>query len=212
VQGVQDFSRFEILEGGQPRGTLEWSLIGAHNVENALAAIAAARHVGVEVPQALDALQAFQGIARRLQLYGEVNSIRVYDDFAHHPTAITTTIDGLRRRVGAERIIAVLEPRSHTMRVGVHRLTLAPALAAADQVWLYTAPDLGWDTSGVLAALGARAHSSGDIETLARDLARAARPGDHVLVMSNGGFGGLHGKLLAELERAAASAGRARRR
>ncbi|TLY86287.1 MAG: UDP-N-acetylmuramate:L-alanyl-gamma-D-glutamyl-meso-diaminopimelate ligase [Gammaproteobacteria bacterium] len=212
VHGVQDFSRFEILEGGRPRGTVQWSLIGAHNVENALAAIAAARHVGVEVRQALDALQAFQGIARRLQLYGEVNRIRVYDDFAHHPTAITTTIDGLRRRVGAARIIAVLEPRSHTMRMGVHRLTLAPALAAADQVWLYTAADLGWDTGGVLAALGERAHGSGDIDTLARDLARAARPGDHVLIMSNGGFGGLHGKLLAELERAAAPAGPGRRR
>src|SRR5580700_4199985 len=109
VQGAQDFSRFEILEGGQPRGTLEWSLIGAHNVENALAAIAAARHVGVEVPQALDALQAFQGIARRLQLHGEVNGIRVYDDFAHHPTSIASTIDGLRGSVGAARIIAVLE-------------------------------------------------------------------------------------------------------
>ena len=206
VHGVQDFSRFEILEGGQPRGTVQWSLIGAHNVDNALAAIAAARHVGVEVPQALDALQAFQGVARRLQLRGEVNRIRVYDDFAHHPTAITNTIDGLRRRVGAARIIAVLEPRSHTMRMGVHRLTLAPALAGADQVWLYTAPDLGWDTGEVLAALGVRAHASADIDTLARDLARAARPGDQVLIMSNGGFGGLHGKLLAELERTADAA------
>jgi len=212
VRGAQDFSRFEILEGGQARGTVQWSLIGAHNVENALAAIAAARHAGVEVRQALDALQAFEGIARRLQLYGEVNGIRVYDDFAHHPTAITTTIDGLRRRVGAARIIAVLEPRSHTMRMGVHRLTLAPALAAADQVWLYTAPDLGWDTGGVLAALGERAHGSGDIDTLARDLARAARPGDHLLIMSNGGFGGLHGKLLAQLERAADTAQQGRRR
>ena len=204
VHGVRDFSRFEVLEGGQPRGTVHWSLIGAHNVENALAAIAAARHVGVEVPQALDALQAFQGIARRLQLHGEVNGIRVYDDFAHHPTSIASTIDGLRGSVGAARIIAVLEPRSHTMRMGVHRLTLAPALAAADQVWLYSAPDLGWDTGEVLAALGARAYGSGNIDTLARDLARTARPGDHVLIMSNGGFGGLHGKLLAALERTAA--------
>src|SRR5256885_3584366 len=212
VQGAPDFSRFEILEGGEPRGTVQWSLIGAHNVENALAAIAAARHVGVEVRQALDALQAFQGIARRLELYGEVNRLRGYHDYAPHPTAIPTTIDGLRRRVGAERIIAVLEPRSHTMRMGVHRLTLAPALAAADQVWLYTAPDLGWDTSGVLDALGARAHATGAIDTLARDLARAARPGDHVLVMSNGGFGGLHGKLLAQLERAADTAQQGRRR
>ncbi|HEY0767403.1 MAG TPA: UDP-N-acetylmuramate:L-alanyl-gamma-D-glutamyl-meso-diaminopimelate ligase [Steroidobacteraceae bacterium] len=207
VHGTQDFSRFEILEGGQPRGTVQWSLFGAHNQENALAAIAAARHVGVGVPQALDALQGFRGIARRMQLRGEVNGIRVYDDFAHHPTAITNTVDGLRRRVGAARIIAVLEPRSHTMRMGVHRHTLAPALAAADQVWLYTAPDLGWDTHEVLAALGARAHASGEVDALARELARAARPGDHVVIMSNGGFGGLHGKLLAELKRAAHAGG-----
>ena len=205
VRGAPDFSRFEVLEGGQPRGTVQWSLIGAHNVENALAAIAAARHAGVEVTQALDALQGFRGIARRMQLRGEVNGVRVYDDFAHHPTAIASTIDGLRRSIGAARIIAVLEPRSQTMRMGVHRHTLARALAGADQVWLYTPPDLGWDTGVVLTRLGARAHGSADIEALSRELACAVRPGDHVLVMSNGGFGGLHGKLLAELERTAAA-------
>jgi UDP-N-acetylmuramate: L-alanyl-gamma-D-glutamyl-meso-diaminopimelate ligase len=205
VRGAPDFSRFELLEGGRPRGTAQWSLIGAHNVENALAAIAAARHAGVEVAQALDALKGFRGIARRMQLLGEAGGVRVYDDFAHHPTAIATTIDGLRRSIGAARIIAVLEPRSHTMRMGVHRHTLARALAGADEVWLYTPPDLGWDTGVVLTALGARAHGSGDIAALSRELARAVRPGDHVLIMSNGGFGGLHGKLLAELERSAAA-------
>src|SRR5215472_11102676 len=173
---------------------------------NALAAIAAARHAGVEVPRAAAALRDFTGIARRLQLRGEVNGIRVYDDFAHHPTAIATTIDGLRRRAGAARILAVLEPRSHTMRMGVHQHTLGPALAAADEVWLYTPPDLGWDTGTVLRALGDRGHASGDIDALARELARAARPGDQVLIMSNGGFGGLHGKLLRELHGAAAPA------
>ena len=214
ARGAADFSRFEVLESGEPRGTVSWSLIGTHNVENALAAIAAARHAGVEVREALDALQGFRGIARRMQLRGEVSGVRVYDDFAHHPTAIATTIDGLRRRVGAARIVAVLEPRSHTMRMGVHRQTLPRALAGADQVWLYTPPDLGWDTDVVLTELGARGHVSAEVDALSRELARAVRPGDHVLIMSNGGFGGLHGKLLAELERSAGAApgaaGRAR--
>jgi UDP-N-acetylmuramate: L-alanyl-gamma-D-glutamyl-meso-diaminopimelate ligase len=175
-------------------------------MENALAAIAAARHAGVDVPRAVAALRDFEGIARRLQLHGEVNGIRVYDDFAHHPTAIATTIDGLRRRAGAARILAVLEPRSHTMRMGVHQHTLAPALAGADEVWLYTPPDLGWDTGSVLRALAGRGHAGGDVDALARELARAARPGDQVLIMSNGGFGGLHGKLIDELQKAAAPA------
>jgi UDP-N-acetylmuramate: L-alanyl-gamma-D-glutamyl-meso-diaminopimelate ligase len=200
ASGGADFSHFEVLEGGRSHGTVQWPLIGAHNKENALAAIAAAHHAGVEVPRALQALEGFKGIARRMQLRGEVRGVRVYDDFAHHPTAIATTLDGLRRRIGSGRILAVLEPRSHTMRMGVHRHTLAPALAGADQVWLYTPPDLGWDTGEVLAALGERAHASADVEALARALARAARPGDHVLIMSNGGFGGLHDKLLAELQ------------
>jgi UDP-N-acetylmuramate: L-alanyl-gamma-D-glutamyl-meso-diaminopimelate ligase len=197
-----DYSHFEVLEGGRPRATVRSPLIGAHNMENALAAIAAARHAGVDVPRACEALAGFQGIARRMQLRGEVNGVRVYDDFAHHPTAIATTLDGLRRRIGAARILAVLEPRSHTMRMGVHRHALAPALAGADQVWLYTPPDLGWDTGAVLAALGERAHASGEVDALARELARAARPGDHVVIMSNGGFGGLHGKLLDALQSA----------
>ena len=199
--GHADYSRFEVLEGGQARGGVEWPLIGAHNMENALAAIAAARHAGVAVPQAIAALRDFQGIARRMQLRGETHGVRVYDDFAHHPTAIATTLDGLRRRVGEARIVAVLEPRSQTMRMGVHQDTLAPSLAGADEVWLYAPPDLGWDTGAVMSTLGARGHVSRDIEALVRELARTLRPGDHVLVMSNGGFGGLHGKLLAELSR-----------
>ncbi|HUA88254.1 MAG TPA: UDP-N-acetylmuramate:L-alanyl-gamma-D-glutamyl-meso-diaminopimelate ligase, partial [Steroidobacteraceae bacterium] len=196
-----DFSRFEVFEGQRSQGMLEWQLLGAHNMENALAAIAAARHAGVPVPQALAALRSFQGIARRMQLAGEVRGVRVYDDFAHHPTAITTTLDGLRRRVGRARIIAVLEPRSHTMRMGVHRDTLAPALAGADQVWLYAPADLGWDVGAVAQALGERAQVRADVAALARDIAQASRSGDHVLIMSNGGFGGLHGKLLAALGR-----------
>jgi UDP-N-acetylmuramate: L-alanyl-gamma-D-glutamyl-meso-diaminopimelate ligase len=199
AQGAEDYSRFEVFEGAQERGTVEWSLLGAHNMENALAAIAAARHAGVPVPQAVAALREFKGIARRMQLAGEVRGVRVYDDFAHHPTAIATTVDGLRRRVGKARIIAVLEPRSHTMRMGVHRATLAPALAGADEVWLYAPADLGWDVGAVAQALGQRARVRRDIDALATDLSGAARAGDHVLIMSNGGFGGLHGKLLAAL-------------
>ena len=198
---VEDYSEFEVLEGGQPRGTVRWPLIGAHNMENALAAIAAARHAGVPIEHAIDALQTFKGIARRMQIRGEVNNVRVYDDFAHHPTAIATTLDGLRRRVGKARIIAVLEPRSNTMRMGVHQDTLAPSLLGADDVWLYTPADLDWDAAPIIAALGARGHSSENVAALAAEVARAARPGDHVLVMSNGGFDGFHGKLLAELQR-----------
>ncbi len=202
--GAEDYCGFEVLENGRPRGTVHWSLMGAHNMENALAAIAAARHAGVPVESAVESLNSFQGVARRMQLRGEVRGIRVYDDFAHHPTAIATTVDGLRRRVGAARIIAVFEPRSNTMRMGVHRDMLAGALTGADAVWLYSPRDLGWDVGPVLAALGERAQSRDDVEVLAKDLASSLRPGDHVLIMSNGGFGGLHGKLLKELEDQAA--------
>src|SRR5882762_7018898 len=148
--GVDDFSRFEVIEDGRSRGTVQWPLIGAHNMENALAAIAAARHAGVTVEHAIDALHSFKGIARRMQVRGEVDGIRVYDDFAHHPTAIATTVDGLRRRVGRARIIAVLEPRSNTMRMGVHKDTLAASLSGADEVWLYAPADLGWNTDAVV--------------------------------------------------------------
>ncbi len=200
VDGVADYSRFEVLEGGTPRGVVEWSMIGAHNMENALAAIAAARHAGVPVAQSITALKSFSGVARRMQVRGEVNGIRVYDDFAHHPTAIHTTLDGLRRRVGQQRIVAVLEARSNTMRMGVHKDTLAPSLDLADEVWLFAPPDLGWDTQPLMAALGVRGHAVADVDRLAADLAQALKPGDHALIMSNGGFGGLHGKLLANLE------------
>ncbi len=194
-----DGSSFEVLEEGRAHGTVHWSLLGAHNVENALAAIAAARHAGVEPARAIEALGTFQGIARRMQLRGTVRGVHVYDDFAHHPTAIATTLAGLRGRVGGARILAVLEPRSHTMRMGVHRSTLAPSLGAADAVWLYAPADIGWDVAAVVGALGPRGHLARDVGALAQELAAAARPGDHVLIMSNGGFGGLHEKLLRAL-------------
>ena len=197
-----DFSQFEVLEAGVARGAVRWSMLGAHNMDECARRNRCRAPRRREPARASEALAHFQGVARRMQLRGEVGGVKVYDDFAHHPTAIVTTIDGLRRRVGAARILAVLEPRSHTMRMGVHQHTLAPSFAGADEVWLYAPPDLGWDVGAVLAALGARGHVSGDVNTLARELARAARPGDQVLIMSNGGFGGLHGKLLAELEAA----------
>ncbi len=197
--GSDDGSDFEVLDSGTPVGRVKWTLLGGHNVDNALAAIAAAHHAGVPTEVACGALGEFRGIKRRLELRGEVRGVRVYDDFAHHPTAIATTIDGLRRRVGAARIVAVLEPRSNTMKLGVHRETLAPSLAGADEVWLFTPVDLGWDAGSVVDALGERGHASRKIDALVRELAQRLRPGDHALIMSNGGFGGLHDKLLAAL-------------
>jgi UDP-N-acetylmuramate: L-alanyl-gamma-D-glutamyl-meso-diaminopimelate ligase len=197
--GAADYSRFEVVESGASRGTVEWQLMGAHNMENALAAIAAAHHAGVPVATAIDALRSFKGIARRMQLRGEVHGIRVYDDFAHHPTAIATTVDGLRRRVGKERILAVLEMRSNTMRMGVHNELIAPALAAADEVFLFTPPDLGWDTAPLMRELGARGHAVAAVDAMAVAVAQASVAGDSVLIMSNGGFGGLHEKLLTAL-------------
>ena len=196
-----DYSAFEVLESGRRVGEVRWNLLGAHNAENALAAIGAARHAGVTVEQSLAALADFKGVKRRMELRGEVAGVAVYDDFAHHPTAIASTIDGLRRKVGSRRIIAVLEPRSATMRMGVHRDTLAPALDAADAVWMFAPPDLGWDAGAAVAALGAKGRVARSMEELVKGLAEASRAGDQVLIMSNGGFGGLHGKLLDALSR-----------
>jgi UDP-N-acetylmuramate: L-alanyl-gamma-D-glutamyl-meso-diaminopimelate ligase len=194
-----DFSRFEVLQAGTTMGEVQWNVIGGHNVDNALAALAAARHAGVPIAKGIEALGTFRGVRRRMELVGEAAGVRVYDDFAHHPTAITTTIDGLRRRTGAARLVAVLEPRSNTMRLGVHRESLAPSLAGADAVWLYSPPDLGWDIGEVTRPLGAKARSAPSIESLLDDLDAHLREGDQVLVMSNGGFGGLHRKLLERL-------------
>ena len=197
--GGDDFARFEVLEQGVAVATVEWTQFGVHNVDNALAAIAAARHAGVPVPVAAAALREFKGIRRRMELRGEIAGVRVFDDFAHHPTAIATTIDGLRRRAGRARIVAVLEPRSNTMKMGVHRDTLAASLAGADEVWLFAPPDLGWDVAGAMAPLGARAHCSPSVDALAGQLLARLRHGDQLLIMSNGGFGGLHDKVLAGL-------------
>ena len=184
---------------GKPVAEVSWPLLGEHNVMNALAAIAAARHVGVPPDRAAKALSAFGGVKRRMEIRGVIDEVTVYDDFAHHPTAIETTLKGLRARVAGARIIAVLEPRSNTMKLGVHREQLAPALALADRAWFLNSPDLGWDLSGAVAALGDRAQFAASVDALVKGLAGDSRPGDHILVMSNGGFGGLHDKLLAAL-------------
>jgi UDP-N-acetylmuramate: L-alanyl-gamma-D-glutamyl-meso-diaminopimelate ligase len=196
-----DFSKFVVLEAGRPVGTVRWNLLGGHNAENALAAIGAARHAGVTVSQSIAALAEFKGVKRRMELRGEVRGISVYDDFAHHPTAIATTIDGLRRKVGDKRIVAVLEPRSATMKMGVHRNTLGPSLAAADSVWMFAPPDLGWDADAVVSTLGGKGRLARSLDELVDGLAGNTSPGDQVLIMSNGGFGGLHGRLLEALAR-----------
>src|SRR5690606_38654296 len=169
-----------------------------HNRSNALAAIAAARHVGVTPVQAIESLGRFRGIKRRLELRGTEGGVRVYDDFAHHPTAIALTVDGLRRREPQGRILAVLEPRSNTMKLGVMKAQLPASLASADSVFCYTG-GLEWDAAEALAPLGGKARCAASLESLVAAIVAQARPGDHVLVMSNGGFGGVHLKLLAAL-------------
>jgi UDP-N-acetylmuramate: L-alanyl-gamma-D-glutamyl-meso-diaminopimelate ligase len=176
-------------------------LLGRHNAENALAAMLAARHAGVATETAVQALREFKGVRRRMEVRGVARGVTVYDDFAHHPTAIETTIDGLRRHIGAARLIAVLEPRSNTMKLGTHRQTMAKSLMQADSVWLYQGPSVTWDVAEAVATLGDRARVVRDIDELVSALDATAEPGDHVLIMSNGGFGGIHGKLLEALQR-----------
>jgi len=193
--------RFTVTFDGQRQGDVQWHLLGVHNQLNALAAIAAARHAGVAPALSIEALGTFANVKRRLELRGVVNGISVYDDFAHHPTAIRMTLDGLRNKVNGARILAVLEPRSNTMKLGVMKDALAGSLADADRVFCYSA-GLGWDPSTALAALGARGEIHGDMTTLVTAIADTAKAGDHVLIMSNGGFGGIHEKLLARLNAA----------
>ena len=183
---------------GVVQGELHWDLLGEHNRQNALAALAAARHVGVPVSHGLTALTEFKNVKRRMEVRGVVNGITVYDDFAHHPTAIATTLEGLRQKVGTARILAVLEPRSNTMKLGVMKDALPASLHAADQVFCY-AGGLGWDAHGALEPLGDKAIVETDLSQLVEKIVKFAQTGDHILVMSNGGFGGIHEKLLAKL-------------
>ncbi len=197
-----DASAFDVSLDDQPVGRVNWSLLGEHNRLNALAAIAAARHAGVPARDGIDALSRFVNVKRRMEVKGEAGGVTVYDDFAHHPTAIATTLAGLRAKVGGNgkpaRILAVLEPRSNTMKLGVMKDALPASLAAADRVFCYTG-GIDWDAAGALAPLGAKASSHGDLARLVEAIAVECGPGDQVLVMSNGGFGGIHDKLLARL-------------
>ncbi len=197
---VADGSHFDVLLDGVVAATVNWGQLGDHNVQNALAAIAAARHAGVPVAQSAAALQEFSGVKRRMEVRGQVGGVTVYDDFAHHPTAIATTLQGLRRRVGEARILLVLEPRSNTMRMGVHRDTLAASLQGADRVWLHEPADLAWSLAAVAQAVRVPTVLSDSVEDIVAAVASFARPGDHVLVMSNGAFGGIHARLIAALE------------
>ncbi len=195
-----DASRFELFVAGERIGLGEWSLAGVHNLHNALAALAAAAEVGVTPTQGLAALAGFRNVRRRLEVVAQVGGVTVYDDFAHHPTAIAATLAALRGRVGAARILAVVDLRSNSMRQGAHRAGLAGALAAADLALLHCAQPLAWDIDEVLRDLprsGGFFHTS---EALVEALAAVTRPGDHILLMSNGAFGGVHATLAARLK------------
>ena len=189
---------FDVHHAGVVQGRVQWNLLGAHNRQNALAALAAARHAGVPVALGIEALGRFENVKRRMEVRGTQRGVTVYDDFAHHPTAIATTVAGLRRRIGAARILAVIEPRSNTMKLGVMKQALPGSLQEADHVYCYSG-GLNWNAAEALAPLGARAEVHADLETLIKAIASAAKSGDHVLVMSNGGFGGIHDKLLKQL-------------
>jgi UDP-N-acetylmuramate: L-alanyl-gamma-D-glutamyl-meso-diaminopimelate ligase len=199
-----DDGSFDVAFNGGSQGTVVWSLTGAHNRLNAVAAIAAARHVGVPPAQAIESLGKFENVKRRMEVRGVVNNITVYDDFAHHPTAIATTVAGLRKKIGAARILAVLEPRSNTMKLGTMKSALSGSLTGADLVFGYGASSgkdaLGWDLAEALAPLGPKAAAFNQLDVLVQAIASKAQPGDHVLVMSNGGFGGVHQKLLDALQ------------
>ena len=186
---------FDVLHQGQTVGHIAWPLLGEHNRLNALAVIAAARHAGVSIQVACEALSQFQNVKRRMEVKGCVRGITVYDDFAHHPTAIATTIAGLRQKVGGARIIAVLEPRSNTMKLGSMKAALPASLAEADQVFCYGG-GVEWDVAAALAPLGSKLHTGNDFDSFVQSILSNARSGDHILVMSNGGFGGIHQKLL----------------
>jgi len=193
------YASFEIHHGERRVGEVEWGTLGRHNAENALAAFVAARHAGVDEDAAIEALRRFGGVRRRLEVRGSVDGVVVYDDFAHHPTAVTTTLEGVRRKAGTGRVIAVLEPRSNTMKLGLHKAALAESLRAADRVFIYQSPEVRWDVRESMQPLGSLAVVHDDLALLTAALAAEARAGDHLVLMSNGSFGGLHEKLLAAL-------------
>ena len=197
-----DGTAFRLLREGEQPLDINWSQCGLHNVENALTSLAAARHVGVMPAVAAAALAGFGGVKRRLELLGRVRDIAVYDDFAHHPTAIATTLQGLRARTGSGRLIALVEPRSNTMRMGEHREQLAASTASADLVYWFQPPGMNWSLESVVEHSAAPAQLADNIDELVQTVASAARPGDQIVIMSNGSFAGIHQKLLDELTKA----------
>jgi len=199
AHAAPDGGVFDVVCETENVGRVSWSLTGRHNTCNALAALAAARHAGVPPAVGIEALAKFRNVKRRMELRGDVRGVRVYDDFAHHPTAISTTLDGLRKHVGEKRILAVLEPRSNTMRMGLHAGLLADSLALADEVWVYAPVSLGWDAASVLHAVGRRLHVCDSTQAIVDEVSGMAVSGDQVLVMSNGGFEGIHQRLLDAL-------------
>ncbi|TAJ95218.1 MAG: UDP-N-acetylmuramate:L-alanyl-gamma-D-glutamyl-meso-diaminopimelate ligase [Gammaproteobacteria bacterium] len=201
----QDYSSFEVTRETDAVGTVEWDLVGSHNMENALAAIAAANQAGVAPEISCSALGKFKSVKRRLECLGEIAGVTVYDDFAHHPTAIKVTLEALRRKVGGVRIIAVMEPRSNTMRSGVHGESLPQSLAGADMVLVYQARNAPMDFTVFNRVLADRARVFTEVAGIIDFLAAAARAGDHILIMSNGGFEGIHTRLLERLRTAAAN-------
>lgn len=195
-----DYSSFQVRHGDLAAGEVAWELIGAHNAENALAAIAAAAHAGVDPGCSCTALGRFRSVKRRLQKLANINGVTVYDDFAHHPTAIHATLAALRKKVGGERIIAVLEPRSNTMKMGIHKDTLAGSLAEADKILLYQGPGVKWDLKAVTRQLGDKSSVSGDTEGMIDSILKSTKSGDHIVIMSNGGFENIHQRLIDRLK------------
>ncbi len=195
------WSRFLVSIDGVPQQEVVWNLTGYHNRSNALAAIAAARHAGVPVHHAIDALSQFRNVRRRMEVRGEVSGVTVYDDFAHHPTAIELTLGGLRGKVGEERILAIMEPRSNTMRMGVHQQRLAQSFGQADEVMLLQDGELDWSLEQAMEESGVPASIFETVDQIVDAAVAWCHAGDHLLVMSNGGFGGIHDKLLQRLGR-----------
>ncbi|MCH1414150.1 UDP-N-acetylmuramate:L-alanyl-gamma-D-glutamyl-meso-diaminopimelate ligase [Glaciecola sp. HTCC2999] len=194
-----DGGRFEVYYQGQLQGEVNWSLIGDHNVHNGLMAIAAAHNVGVTTDIAIESLSEFVNVKRRMEIKGTVANITVYDDFAHHPTAIKTTVEGLKANVGVQRILAILEPRSNTMKLGIHKDQLTESWAQADEVYIFEPASLSWSIDEVARDSVAPVHPYQDVDKLVEAVVKEAQPSDHILVMSNGGFAGIHDKLLNAL-------------
>ena len=199
------YAKFAVYRGERRVGDVEWGLLGRHNAENGLAALVAAHHAGVDDAVAIEALCRFRGVRRRLEVRGTVDGVVVYDDFAHHPTAVASTLEGVRLKAGAGRVFAVLEPRSNTMKLGTHKAALADSLRGADRVFVYKSPDVKWDVGDAMVPLGSLVAVHEDLARLTEAIVAEARPGDHLVLMSNGSFGGLHERLLQALRARAAA-------